>query len=399
MYRLEDLDVKGRRVLVRVDFNVPFKNGTVTDDSRIVAHKETLDYLRDHGAYITLVSHFGRPKGKINADYSMARLVPFVQKSLFMPVTLVQDCVGETVETALRGQKQDELMLLENTRFHPEEEANDSAFAELMAKPFDLFVMDAFSATHRANVSTEGVAHYLPSAYGRLIEKEIKALDGVASKPEKPYAVVLGGAKVSDKIAVIDHLLALADKLLIGGGMAFTFLKAQGHQVGASLVDDQRLDYARDVIKTAAERGVELLLPVDLVAAPSIDKPEESVTVDGVDLPEGMMGLDIGPKTAKLFAQALQGCKTVLWNGPMGVFEVEPWAQGSRAVGQAMADVTAAGALTVVGGGDTAAAARALGFGEALSHLSTGGGASLEYCEGKILPGIAAVAASPEVKL
>ena len=398
MHTLESLDVKGKKVLVRVDFNVPFKNGTVTDTSRIEAHKETLEWLLAQGAFVTLVSHFGRPKGQVNADYSMAQLISTLQRTLNMTITYVADCVGPLVEKALSSQSHYEVLVLENSRFHAEEEKNDPQFAAQMAAPFDLFVMDAFSAAHRANASTEGVAHYLPSAFGRLIGKEIQALDGVAKNPQKPYGVVLGGAKVSDKIGVIDHLLNLADKLIIGGGMAFTFLKAQGHAVGKSLVDEERLDYARTVLETAKAKGVELLLPVDLAAAPSLDEPEKSQIIDGVDLPDDLMGLDIGPKTAKLFAEAIKGCKTLLWNGPMGVFETAPWDEGSRAVGQALVDATAAGALTVVGGGDTASCARKLGFGEALSHLSTGGGASLEYCEGKVLPGIAAVLASPENK-
>lgn len=391
MKMLEGLQWKGKKVLLRVDFNVPFKNGQITDFGRVEAHRPTIDYLLEQGALITLVSHFGRPKGKVVAEMSFAQMIHQITAHLNMPITFVPDCVGEIVEKALAGQKQGELLLLENSRFHPEEEKNDPQFAQLMARPFDCFVMDAFSAAHRGNASTEGVVHFLPSACGRLLQKEIKALDVVAKAPNKPYAVILGGAKVSDKIGVIDHLMTMADKILIGGGMAFTFLAAQGHNVGKSLLDQDHLEYAKTVLENAQQKGIEVLLPIDLVASPSIEAPDQSRTVDGVDLDDLLMGLDIGPATATRFAAALDGCRTVLWNGPMGVFEQPVWASGSRAICEKLAQLTEQGSLTVVGGGDTASAVRHLGFEGKLSHLSTGGGASLEYCEGKELPGIVAL--------
>ena len=382
-----------KKVLVRVDFNVPYKNGAVKDNSRIVAHKKTIDKLISSGAYVTLVSHFGRPKGKVVPEMSLELIRADVEAGLGYPVRFVKECVGPLVEDAVRTQKQGELLLLENSRFHPEEEKNDPAFSEKLAKPFELFVMDAFSASHRGNSTTEGVAHVLPGYAGYLIGREVEALERVKSDPDKPYVVVLGGAKVSDKIGVIEQMMKKADTIIIGGGMAFTFISVKGGKIGKSLYDADHADFAKDVLARAATAGVKILLPTDVVAASEISDTAECTVVPAGAVADNLMGLDIGPESAKAFAAAIAGAKTVLWNGPMGVFENKPFAAGSKAVAEAMAAATKAGTFTVVGGGDTASAVKKFGLKEAMSHVSTGGGASLEYCEGKTLPGIATLIA------
>ena len=384
----EASDVQGKKVLMRVDFNVPFKNGVVTDDSRIRAHIPTLKRLLDAGAKVALASHFGRPKGKVDPAFSLSQIVPDVEKAYSLKVKFIDDCVGDKVKAALDELKSGEIILLENTRFYAEEQKNDPEFAKKMAAPFDVFVMDAFSACHRADVSTAGVIPLLKSFAGGLLMREAEMLGAVSESPAKPYVLILGGAKVSDKIAVVGNLLDKADKILIGGGMAYTFLKAQGYEIGKSLCEEDRLDFAKETLAKAASMGVKVLLPVDNVVASGLDDANAQVA-DGCNVPADKMGLDIGPKTAKLFADELKGAKSILWNGPMGVFENAAFAEGSKVLCQAVADSTRDGAVSVIGGGDTASAVRKFGFADKVSHVSTGGGASLEYCEGKKLPGMA----------
>ncbi|MBR1673262.1 MAG: phosphoglycerate kinase [Fretibacterium sp.] len=375
---------------MRVDFNVPFKNGKVTDDARIRAHASTLKKLLDAGAKVALVSHFGRPKGKVDPAFSLSQIVPDVEKAYGLKVRFVDDCVGPQVAGALDAVKdpKSEVVLLENSRFHPEEQKNDPDFAKQMAAPFDVFVMDAFSACHRADVSTNGVIPLLNSFAGDLLMREAEMLGAVSENPAKPYVLILGGAKVSDKIAVVGNLLDKATTILIGGGMAYTFLRAKGMETGKSLCEEDRLDFARETLEKAAKMGVKVLLPVDSVVADGLDAAETSVA-ESAAMPADKMGLDIGPKTAALFVDALKGAKSVLWNGPMGVFENPLFAEGSKKLAEAVADCTKAGAVTVIGGGDTASAVRQFGVADKVSHVSTGGGASLEYCEGKKLPGMA----------
>ncbi|MDR1978212.1 MAG: phosphoglycerate kinase [Synergistaceae bacterium] len=381
-------DVEKKKVLVRVDFNVPFKNGKVQDDARIRAHASTIDKLVNAGAKVALVSHFGRPKGKPIPEMSLGQIAGDVEKAYGKKVRFVDDCVGEKVERALDSLAKGELLLLENVRFHDEEQKNDAGFAARLGKPFDAFVMDAFSASHRADASTNGIMSVLPSFAGDVLVKEGEMLGAVSESPAKPYVLILGGAKVSDKIDVVGNLLDKATTILIGGGMAYTFLKAQGRPIGKSLCEEDRLDFARATLEKAKAKGVTVLLPVDNIVADGLEATETE-TAESDAMPEGKMGLDIGPKTAKLFADALNGAKSILWNGPMGVFENKLFAAGTIAVGEAVAKATAAGATSVIGGGDTASAVRQFGFEAKVSYVSTGGGASLEYCEGKKLPGMA----------
>jgi phosphoglycerate kinase len=386
----EAKDVQGKKVLMRVDFNVPFKNGKVTDDARIRAHTSTLKKLLNAGAKVALVSHFGRPKGKVDPAFSLSQIVPDVEKAYGLKVRFVDDCVGAKVAEALAAVKDPakEIVLLENSRFHPEEQKNDPDFAKQMAAPFDVFVMDAFSACHRADVSTSGVIPLLTSFAGDLLMREAEMLGAVSETPAKPYVLILGGAKVSDKIAVVGNLLDKATTILIGGGMAYTFLKAKGLEIGKSLCEEDRLDFARETLAKAEKMGVKVLLPVDSVVADGLDSTETAVAESSA-MPADKMGLDVGPKTVALFVDALKGAKSVLWNGPMGVFENPLFAEGSKKLASAVADCTKAGAVTVIGGGDTASAVRQFGVADKVSHVSTGGGASLEYCEGKKLPGMA----------
>lgn len=388
---LPNASLQGRKVLVRVDFNVPFGDGMIKDNSRIAAHKKTIDALLAGGMQVTMVSHFGRPKGRFVPEMSLGQIRTDVEKVLGHPVRFVPECVGPEVEAAVAAQKPGELLLLENSRFHAEEQKNDPQFSQLLAKPFELFVMDAFSASHRSDCTTEGVAHILPAYAGFLIAREVEALERVRSDPEKPYVLLLGGAKVSDKIGVIKHMLDKADTILIGGGMAFTFLSVRGGKIGTSLYDAEHANFAKDVLAQAAAKGVKILLPTDVAAAAATSCEAPCCTVPAMSVPDGLMGLDIGLETSRKFAAEIARAKTVLWNGPMGVFENKTFAAGSRAMAEAMADATAKGAFTVVGGGDTASAVKKFGLKDAMSHVSTGGGASLEYCEGKSLPGIAAL--------
>lgn len=381
-------DVAGKKVLVRVDFNVPLADGRVSNDTRIKAHLPTLTALRDAGAKIALVSHLGRPKGTVNLKYTLEPVGEELAKLTGWPVRFVSDCIGEKVDEAVADWKDGEVLLLENVRFHPEEEKNDMEFAKKLVKNFDVFVMDAFSAAHRAHASTRAAAELIPSFSGKLIDREITMLSAARDEPKKPFVLILGGAKVSDKIAVVENMLKKADTILIGGGMAFTFLKAQGLEIGKSLCETEKLDFAAKMLEEAKALGVKILLPVDAVVAPEFkaDAPAKAVKADAI--PQDEMGLDIGPETAELFAKEILAAKTVLWNGPMGVFEMPAFAKGTEAVAKALAGATANGALTVVGGGDSAAAIALFKMEDKVSHVSTGGGASLEFFEGKSLPGI-----------
>ena len=385
----EAKDVAGKKVLVRVDFNVPMKDGTVTDDTRIKAHLETLKFLRDSGAFISLVSHLGRPKEGRDPEFSLKPVADHLGNVTGWKVRFVPDCIGVAVEEAVASQSQDEILVLENVRFYKEETKNDPSFAKKLARPFEVFVMDAFSAAHRAHASTRGVADYLKPFAGFLVKKEIEALSVVRDNPMHPYMLILGGAKVSDKIGVIENLLSKVDHIVIGGGMAYTFLKAKGHGIGKSLCEEDKIEYAKKMLSLADSKGVKIHLPFDSVIANEI---EDGVTAQVVDvekgIPDDMMGLDIGPKTAKAFCDVIKEANTVFWNGPMGVFELETFRAGTKNVAMAVAEVTKRGGHTVVGGGDTAAAVNLLGFSEQMTHVSTGGGASLEFMEGKMLPGI-----------
>ena len=382
-------DVAGKKVLMRVDFNVPFKNGKVTDDARIRAHTSTLKKLLDAGAKVALVSHFGRPKGKVDPAFSLSQIVPDIEKAYGLKVVFVDDCVGQKVADVVDALKPGEIVVLENSRYHPEEQKNDPEFSKKMAAPFDVFVMDAFSASHRADCSTCGVIDFVKAAFaGDLLQREGEMLGAVSENPAKPYVLILGGAKVSDKITIVGNLLDKATTILIGGGMAYTFLKAQGKEIGKSLCDEERLDFAKDTLKKAEDMGIKVLLPVDSVVADGLDSTETAIASSDA-MPADKMGLDIGPETVKNFVGALKGAKSVLWNGPMGVFENDKFAAGTRDLAKAVAEATETqGTVTVIGGGDTAAAVRQFGYAGKVSHVSTGGGASLVYCEGKKLPGM-----------
>ena len=387
---VEDISVQGKKVLVRCDFNVPLKDGVITDDNRIQGALPTIKYLLANGAAVILCSHLGRPKGEFNMKYTLAPVAKRLSECLGIEVALAKDVVGEDAVAKAADLKSGECMLLENVRFHAEEEKNNPEFAKKLADMADIYVNDAFGTAHRAHASTAGVADYLPAVCGYLINKEITIMGKALADPDRPLVAILGGAKVSDKLNVINNLLEKVDTLIIGGGMAYTFLKAQGKGIGKSLLDESKLDYCVEMMKKAEEKGVKLLLPVDTVCAKSfpdpIDAEIETITVSSDAIPEDMQGLDIGPATKELFANAVLSAKTVIWNGPMGVFENPTLAVGTKAVAQALAD---SDAITIVGGGDSAAACQTLGFGDKITHISTGGGASLEFLEGLELPGIA----------
>jgi phosphoglycerate kinase len=386
---LRDIDIRGKRVLVRVDYNVPQdEHGAVTDDTRIRETLPTLQYLRDADARIVLVAHLGRPDGKLDPKLTLAPVAKALEHLVGVPVAFAHDTIGPDAQAKANALKPGEILLLENVRFHPEEEQNDPGFAAALAKLGDVYVNDAFGAAHRAHASTAGVAQYLPSAAGLLMERELKALGSVLENPTRPLAAIIGGAKVSSKIAVLENLLPRVDSLIIGGGMACTFLKAQGLEIGKSLVEPDRIDLAGDLIRRARERGTELLLPVDGLCADRIDDDARTVTVDVRQIPADMMMVDIGPKSVELFSQTIKAAHTILWNGPMGIFERKPFAAGTAGVAEAVA---ASGATTIVGGGDTVAAIEQFSDVSRFTHVSTGGGASLEFLEGKVLPGVAAL--------
>ncbi len=385
---IEDIQVEGKKVLVRVDFNVPLtEDGKVADDKRIVAALPTIKYLLAHNAKVILCSHLGRPKGQVNPKYSLA---PVGEKlAELLPDTRIwfaTDTIGESAKAAIADMKDGEIVLLENTRFHKEEEKNDPAFAKALADLADIFVSDAFGTVHRAHASTAGVADYIPAVAGYLIGKELGIMGEALDNPVRPFVAILGGAKVADKIGVIKNLLTKCDSLIIGGGMAYTFFKAKGYEIGNSLLDAESIDLAKDLMKEAEERGVNLLLPVDTVVAKEFAADAEHKTVASNEIPEGWQGLDIGEKTVELFRKTILEAKTVVWNGPMGVFEFPAFAVGTKAIAQACADCSG---TTIVGGGDSASAVKKLGYADKITHISTGGGASLEFLEGKVLPGVA----------
>ncbi|SHE33681.1 phosphoglycerate kinase [Clostridium fallax] len=387
---IEDIQVKGKKVLVRCDFNVPLKDGVITDENRLNGALPTIKYLVDNGAKVILCSHMGKPKGEPKPELSLAPVAKRLGEMLGKEVVFAADdnVVGENAKKAVANMKDGDVVLLENTRYRKEETKNGEEFSKELASLAEIFVNDAFGTAHRAHCSTVGVTEYLDTAVcGYLIQKELKFLGDAVETPERPFVAILGGAKVSDKINVINNLLDKVDTLIIGGGMAYTFLKAQGYGIGSSLVEEDRVEYAKEMIEKAAAKGVKFLLPVDHRVAAEFKDVEPVVTEDQ-NIPAGFMGLDIGPKTETLYADAIKVAKTVIWNGPMGVFEFENFNKGTIAVAKAMAD---AAATTVIGGGDSAAAVNILGFGDKMTHISTGGGASLEFLEGKVLPGIAAL--------
>ena len=386
---IEDIQVSGKKVLVRCDFNVPLDaDKNITDETRINAALPTIKYLLDHKAAVILCSHLGRPKGEFNMKYSLAPVAKSLSEKLGFEVKLAKDVIGPDAKKLAAEVKPGEAILLENVRFHAEEEKNDPAFAKELASMAEIYVSDAFGTMHRAHASTAGVANYLPAVAGFLIGKELNFLGKAVTDPERPFVAILGGAKVKDKIGVITNLLEKVDTLIIGGGMAYTFMKAQGGTIGDSLVDDERLGLALEIIDKAKSKGVNLLLPVDTVIADAFEGYTEIKTCKAGQIPDGWQGLDIGPETVKLFSEAIKTAKTVVWNGPMGVFENPDFAKGTLAIATAMAE---SNATTIIGGGDSAAAVTQMGLASKMSHISTGGGASLEFLEGKTLPGVAAL--------
>ena len=387
---VKDVDVRSKRVLVRVDYNVPLDaNGNVSDDKRITASLPTINYLLEQGARIILCSHLGRPKGEVKKEFSLAPVAKRLKELLpGVNIYFASDCIGEEAERKAAALKDGEILLLENLRFHKEEEKNDPEFAKKLASLAEIYVNDAFGTVHRAHASTAGVAAYLPAVAGFLIGKELSIMGGALENPERPFVAILGGAKVADKIGVITNLLNKCDTLLIGGGMAYTFFKAMGYEIGDSLLDAESIDLAKQLMETAKENGVKLLLPVDTVVAKAFAADAEHMTVSANAIPAGWQGLDIGEKTRELFAAEIKNAKTVIWNGPMGVFEFPEFAKGTEAVAKACAEC---GGTTIIGGGDSASAVKKLGYADKMTHISTGGGASLEFLEGKVLPGVAAL--------
>lgn len=386
---IRDVNVEGKRVFVRCDFNVPLdENGKITDENRIQGALPTIKYLLDHGAKVVLASHLGRPKNGPEAKFSLKPVAERLNQLLGGKVTMANDVIGEDAQKKVAALKNGEAVLLENVRFHKEEEKNDPEFAKKLASFADIFVNDAFGTAHRAHASTEGISHFVKtSVAGFLIEKELEVMGGALADPKRPFVAILGGAKVSDKIGVINNLLEKVDKLLIGGAMAYTFIVAKGGKVGMSKLEADKVDLAKELLEKAKAKGVELYLPVDTVIAQEFKADAESKVCETMAIPDGWEGLDIGSKTAELFAGVIKTAKTVIWNGPMGVFEFPKFAVGTKAVAQALADNPEA--ITIIGGGDSAAAIEQLGYADKVTHISTGGGASLEFLEGKVLPGIA----------
>ena len=386
---IEDIDVSGKKVLVRCDFNVPLdENKNITDETRINAALPTIKYLLEHKAAVILCSHLGRPKGEFNMKYSLAPVAKRLSEKLGFEVKLAKDVIGPDAKKLAAEVKPGQAVLLENVRFHAEEEKNDPAFAKELASMADIYVSDAFGTVHRAHASTAGVAEYLPAVAGFLIGKELNFLGKAVTNPERPFVAILGGAKVKDKIGVITNLIEKVDTLLIGGGMAYTFMKATGGEIGNSLCDEERLGLALELLDKAKAKGVKLLLPVDNVCGKEFNNDTEQMVCESGKIPEGWEGLDIGPKTVELFSKEIKAAKTVVWNGPMGVFEMPNFAKGTLAIATAMAE---SDATTIIGGGDSAAAVTQMGLADKMSHISTGGGASLEFLEGKTLPGVAAL--------
>ena len=385
---VEDLQVAGKKVLVRCDFNVKMENGVITSDKRIVASLPTIKYLIENGAKVILCSHLGRPKGEVVPEFSLAPVAARLAELLGQEVKMAKDVVGESAQALARNLKDGEVLLLENVRYEKGETKNDPELSKKFADLAELYVNDAFGSAHRAHSSTTGVADYLPAACGYLIQKEIEFIGGALENPKRPLVAILGGAKVSDKIGVITNLIDKCDTLIIGGGMAYTFMKSLGYEIGTSLLEADKVELAAEMMKKAEEKGVKFLIPVDNKVGKEYDPNTEAMVVESCKIPEGWMGLDIGPKTQAMFADAVKDAGTVIWNGPMGVSEWANFASGTVAVATAIAE---SNAISIIGGGDSAAAIQKLGFADKMSHISTGGGASLEYLEGKELPGIAAL--------
>lgn len=385
---IRDIDVNGKKVLVRCDFNVPIDSNTgmITDNRRIRGAIPTIRYLLDNNAKVILCSHLGRPKGEVNPKYSLKPVAEELSKLLEKQVILSNDVIGEDAERLTSNMKEGEVVLLENVRFHAEEEKNDSEFAKKLASFAEIYVNDAFGTAHRAHGSTAGVADYLPAVSGFLIEKELEFLGSSLENPKRPFVAILGGAKVSDKIGVIENLLEKVDTLIIGGGMAYTFYKAQGHSIGTSICEDDKIDLAIALLEKAKQKGIQLLLPIDNHVSTEYSNDGEDKFVDSTEIPDGYMGLDIGPKTIEVFKDAIKNAQTVLLNGPLGVTEFSKFAEGTRAIATTLAE---SNAVTIIGGGDSAAAVEKMGLADKMTHISTGGGASLEFLEGKVLPGIA----------
>ncbi|MDR0676094.1 MAG: phosphoglycerate kinase [Elusimicrobiota bacterium] len=385
--------LNNKKVIVRVDFNVPLdEKGEITNDKRIVAAVPTIQYLLDKNCAIILMSHLGRPKGQVVPSMSLAP-VAIALKKIFKDnnVIMAKDCIGSDVEKQAKALKQQEILLLENLRFHKEEEANDDNFAKKLASLAEIFVQDAFGAVHRAHASTSGITKYLPSVAGLLVEKELEYLGNALNNPKRPFLAILGGAKVSDKISVIENLLNKVDALIIGGAMAYTFLKSQGIDIGASRVEEDKVELAKKLLEKAKSKGIKLLLPIDHVVAKEFDENAEAIITDGVNIPTGTMALDIGPKTIELYRNEILRAKTIVNNGPMGVFEFKKFSNGTIKIAESLAEATEKGAISVVGGGDSASAVKKAGVDKKISHVSTGGGASLEFLEGKELPGISSL--------
>lgn len=384
---IEQIDVAGKRVFVRADFNVPLEGGKITNDRRIRASLPTIQYLLDKGASVVVSSHLGRPKGKVKAELSLKPVAERLAELLGKPVKFAPDCIGPEVEKMAKELKPGEILCLENLRFHEEEEKNDPEFTKKLAALADLYVSDAFGTVHRAHASTEGVAHYLrPAVAGFLIAKELKYLGGAMADPKRPLVAILGGAKVGSKIGVINKLMEICDTLVIGGGMAYTFLKAQGYSIGDSLFDAESFETAKQILKTAAEKKISLVLPRDVVVCQKLEAGAPTQIVPATAIPDGWSGADVGPQTVEEISKIAKGAGTIVWNGPVGVFEIDQFAKGTRAIAEAL---VASGAVTILGGGETAAAAEEFGLDDKMSHVSTGGGASLEFLEGRVLPGIA----------
>jgi len=386
---IRDLDVQGKKVFCRVDFNVPMNDGIIADDTRIKAALPTIRHLADNGAIIILASHMGRPKGKVVEELRLAPVAKKLEELLGRDVRYSEEVIGEDVKEKISDLKEGDILLLENVRFHPGEEKNDEELAKAFAELADLYVNDAFGTAHRAHVSTEGVAKHLPSAAGFLIEKELEVLGNALSNPARPFTAIIGGAKVKDKIGVIDNLLDKVDNLIIGGGLAFTFVKAQGYEIGDSLLEEDKIELAKSFMEKAESKGVKFLLPIDAVVADAFSENANYKVVDIDSIPDDWLALDIGPKTAELYSRVIQESKLVIWNGPMGVFEMDPFALGTKAVAEALAE--ADNTYSIIGGGDSARAVEHFSLSEQMDHISTGGGASLEFMEGKDLPGIAAL--------
>ena len=382
---IEDIDVSGKKVLARCDFNVPLKDGVITNDKRIVAALPTIKYLLDHNAKLILCSHLGRPKGEFKPEFTLAPVAARLSELLGKDVIMAKDVIGEDAKAKAAALKEGEVLLLENVRYHKEETKNDPEFAKELASLAEIYVNDAFGAAHRAHASTEGVSHYLPAVCGYLMQKEIAFIGGTLEDPKRPFVAILGGAKVSDKIGVITNLLDKVDTLIVGGGMAYTFMKAKGYNIGTSICEDEKVDLAKEIMAKAEAKGVKFYIPVDNRIADKFAEDAAYKDIDSDSIPDGWMGMDIGPKSIELFCNAVKDAKTVIWNGPMGVFEFPNFANGTLAVAKAVAD---SDAISVIGGGDSVAAVTKLGFADKMSHISTGGGASLEYMEGKVLPGI-----------